>query len=136
MFRCLVAGLIALILAGCETKPSYVKPGYDPAGHAKDHRFCVQVATEAKQYPTLPAVPCAGYPVYGDVVMSSFRVLVNSAAGTVINESKYGECMRMNDYLPVVMSRVDWEAFNGLPPVEARRKFLLEKMRQAQQKGR
>lgn len=44
--------------------------------------------------------------------------------------------MRQHDYAVVPMTEADWIEFNDLQTVAEMRAYLLELMRQAQQKGR
>ncbi|HAA91717.1 MAG TPA: hypothetical protein DCE33_04690 [Rhodospirillaceae bacterium] len=131
----MLASLACLGLAACQSTQNYVKPDFNPAVHAKDHEFCVQVARQPKQNPTVPAAPCIGCPLFGKVALDIFGVVVNGATGTEINEVAYGDCMNQNDYAAVPMTEEDWAHFNDLQSVPERRKFLLELLRQAHQKG-
>jgi hypothetical protein len=127
--------IAALGVSGCQATPNYVKPDYNQAVYERDEKFCVQVAQEPKQSPTVPSVPCYGCPVYGSYAMAFFRLIVNNSTGTTVNQTTYGDCMRNSGYAAVPMSEEEWAEFNELQTVDERRQYLLDLIKKAQQQG-
>jgi hypothetical protein len=123
----------ALMVSACQSTQNFVKPDYDPAAYDRDHSFCVKVAEEPKQNPTIPSVPCVGCPVYGSYFMQAFQIIINNATGTTINQTTYGDCMRQSGYAAVPMTEDDWIEFNGLQSYDEKKKFLLALLKKAQQ---
>jgi hypothetical protein len=130
-----ILAIAALAVSGCQSTPNFVKPDYTQAVYARDEKFCVQVAQEPSQNPTVPAVPCYGCPVYGSYAMAFFRLIVNNSTGTTVNQTTYGDCMRNSGYAAVPMSEEEWAEFNELQTVDERRQYLLDLIKKAQQQG-
>jgi len=98
-------------------------------------QFCVQVAQEPRSNATVPNVPCVGCPAYGTFVMLAFRVIVNSASGTTVNQTTFKDCMRTSGYEAIPMSEEEWETFTHLPTYNARRTYLQDLLKKTRQRS-
>ena len=131
--RPFLAFLFTVTLSACQSTKNYVKPAFNQVSHAQDHKFCVQVASQPRQNPAVPSVPCYGCPIYGTLAMSAFRIIVNGVTGTTVDETSYDHCMRNNGYQAIPMTEEQWEEFNKLQTVDKRREYLLELLQNTQQ---